>query len=553
MAQENPVAILNEFCQKNKLIYTFEKYDEKGMSHCKQFTMRLNMGKQGYNQFLEFFGTGNSLKQAKNDAAMKALSQKDLIDQIREVVTSKSKSVGYKPNTNTDSRVDDLATQISKIEFNQDKRDAIYESWLKAKKLNIRFQIDFIQARKGHSNTNIKVKITMGNQQFNGKSDTDLGAIYDAAEKIDLKKFEALCKIQVNEDDLSSDDDSSSQIAKLNELYQHFGKQVEYICLVPMLGQPQNPLFLYKCTFGDLGTYGLGGKKKTAKNNSARRMLSKLNESLEIENVKTQISNMDQWVNRQAHDRIIEALNLPDNAISVLEALDKVRPERTLKYTEISKQLGIQMYFTVECKLLEMPDLKLRNVPEDCRVEKNDLVYLKTYSKSTKKKTSKMEAAEKMVNLLKGDGPFTNEEVKQNKQLREFEEGLNVKDDMVNKDLISKMYRDVLSKIIKSAIQFMNIDKEDKKSYNPDYDFLAEIQDMEFEFRELLKLDIRSSNEVYSLFGNVSSNITCKVVVNLTCGITLAGYAECLDELEAKNKAAYQLLQKLVNLRNEFN
>lgn len=30
------VAFLNEFCQKNKMTYSFEKYNESGMSHCKQ-------------------------------------------------------------------------------------------------------------------------------------------------------------------------------------------------------------------------------------------------------------------------------------------------------------------------------------------------------------------------------------------------------------------------------------------------------------------------------------------------------------------------------------
>lgn len=67
-----------------------------------------------------------------------------------------------------------------------------------------------------------------------------------------------------------------------------------------------------------------------------------------------------------------------------------------------------------------------------------------------------------------------------------------------------------------------------------------------------MKLETRSSNEVYSLFGNVNNNVTVKVVINLECGIVLSGYAECIDELEAKNQAAYQILNKLSKLKDLF-
>lgn len=72
---------------------------------------------------------------------------------------------------------------------------------------------------------------------------------------------------------------------------------------------------------------------------------------------------------------------------------------------------------------------------------------------------------------------------------------------------------------------------------------------MEFEYRDHLKFQTRSSNEVYSLFGDVKNNISTKVVINLICGITLSAYAEHVDELEAINQAAYEILRKLVDIK----
>ena len=131
--------------------------------------MRLHIGKQGFDQFLEFHGTGNSLKTAKNDAATKALQRPNLIGELRELVTSVSKSnLSYATKSDGDQDVKDLATQISKIVFHGTKTDAIYEAWLKAKQLNLPFTIDFCGIRKGISNTEIKVRIKMGEQMFTG-------------------------------------------------------------------------------------------------------------------------------------------------------------------------------------------------------------------------------------------------------------------------------------------------------------------------------------------------------------------------------------------------
>ena len=105
-------------------------------------------------------------------------------------------------------------------------------------------------------------------------------------------------------------------------------------------------------------------------------------------------------------------------------------------------------------------------------VIKNEMTYLKTSAKTTKKKTSKMEAAEKMLNLIRGNGAFTNEEVKLNRELAEYKEtAFSLKEDQIDKNRVSKVHQDYLAQMIAIVEQFL----EDKPNYDPDFDFLAEV------------------------------------------------------------------------------
>lgn len=69
-------------------------------------------------------------------------------------------------------------------------------------------------------------------------------------------------------------------------------------------------------------------------------MLRKLNEHVEIENVKTNLCNLDRWVDDKAAEKVKDVVYSRENAISVLEALDRIRFERTLKFTESAKEIG---------------------------------------------------------------------------------------------------------------------------------------------------------------------------------------------------------------------
>lgn len=69
-------------------------------------------------------------------------------------------------------------------------------------------------------------------------------------------------------------------------------------------------------------------------------MLRKLNEHVEIENVKTNLCNLDRWIDDKTTEKVRDLVDLKENAVSVLEALDRIRFERTLKFTESAKEIG---------------------------------------------------------------------------------------------------------------------------------------------------------------------------------------------------------------------
>ena len=296
-------------------------------------------------------------------------------------------------------------------------------------------------------------------------------AILDA---VDAVNFEDCFEELKDGQNSSSDEEGSHKVVQLHELHQQLDKKLEFTCL-SQSGPAQDPLFVFKCQFGDLITYGLAKNKKSSKNKSAIKMLDKLNESVQIENVKIQTYNLEKWKEEKYDVKIQNILNSNENAISLLEQLDKTRTllgTDTLKFTESAKEIGVQIHFTADCKLLHGPDLKIRTEDfKDC-VRKNDLLYLKSSSRSTKKKTAKMEAAEKMVNLLRGLGAHTNKEVEINNELQKFKDtSLCLKEDKTDNSGLSIQYQAILAIIAGKAVDFL----KDKPDYNNDYDYLAEV------------------------------------------------------------------------------
>lgn len=78
------------------------------------------------------------------------------------------------------------------------------------------------------------------------------------------------------------------------------------------------------------------------------------------------------------------------------------------------------------------------------------------------------------------------------------------------------------------------------------------MQDLEFTYRDHLKLDIKSSNELFKVFSNPTYNPFVNCIINFTCGLSLSAHAKSDNEIEAKNMAAYELLKKLVKIKTIF-
>ena len=175
---DNPTARLNEFCQKNKLTYSFEKTGETGMSHNKHFVMRLTIARQGCKEFIQFYGEGNSLKTAKNDASEKAFKA-GVISELKKVAQSIDGAVGSSEapsvagrgttvSVNSASGLSDLVVQAGRFTLN-DGPDPIYEAYSLSKIYNLPFHIEYGNIRKGITHTQLSVKLYLGARCYPGR------------------------------------------------------------------------------------------------------------------------------------------------------------------------------------------------------------------------------------------------------------------------------------------------------------------------------------------------------------------------------------------------
>ena len=153
-ANNNPVSRLNEFCQKNKLTLSFEKTEEGQMC--------LTINRQGFREYIQFFGQGRSLKDAKCDAAKRAF-EAGIIHELKKAalaVASASEASG--------SQMNDLVARVGSFTMG-DGPDPIYQAYTTARDNNLRFFIDFGNIKRGISQIKLTVKMHLGAKQFTGR------------------------------------------------------------------------------------------------------------------------------------------------------------------------------------------------------------------------------------------------------------------------------------------------------------------------------------------------------------------------------------------------
>lgn len=78
------------------------------------------------------------------------------------------------------------------------------------------------------------------------------------------------------------------------------------------------------------------------------------------------------------------------------------------------------------------------------------------------------------------------------------------------------------------------------------------MQDLEFAYRGHVKLDIKSSNEIYMEISSPTYSPFVDCVINFSCGLSWSAHAKSDVELEAKNMAAYELLKKMVKIKSSI-
>lgn len=237
-------------------------------------------------------------------------------------------------------------------------------------------------------------------------------------------------------------------------------------------GPDQDPVFIYKCLAKGQVTYGIGKNKKEAKNQSAYEMVKKLKLNINTKPVATKQSS---------RCTLQQILKSTENAIGLLEMIDNLK-NKSLNYEEESYGPDDKPYFVVKCTILFTDEMNIK--ADDLNrnsVKRDNLVFLKTSCRSAKKKVAKLESAEKMINLIKGFGAKTNEELLTNDS-NDFQSEM-AKIETYTIDLKT------MTKIFDAASNFL----KDKTEYDPVYDFFAMVNFFDFSFKSNL-------NDFYFIF-----------------------------------------------------
>ena len=150
-SNDNPVSRLNEFCQRNKLTLSFEKINDNQLC--------LTIGRQGFQEYIQFTGEGRTLKLAKCDAAERAFKA-GIINELKKVAAGESAA----------SRSGDLVARFGRFTLKDGGQDPIYEAYLVARAHNLPFFIEFRNVRRGVSQTKLSVIVRLGNTKTEGLS-----------------------------------------------------------------------------------------------------------------------------------------------------------------------------------------------------------------------------------------------------------------------------------------------------------------------------------------------------------------------------------------------
>lgn len=154
MANNNPISLLNEFCQKNKLSLSFEKIDETRLC--------LTISRMGYKEYIQFIGEGRTQKLAKCDAAQRAFKA-GIINELKKAAAANASNQTASKN----GQLNDLVSRVGQFSMN-DGPDPLYEANIIAQTCHIRFFIELRSIRKGISQTKVSVRIHLGNETFDG-------------------------------------------------------------------------------------------------------------------------------------------------------------------------------------------------------------------------------------------------------------------------------------------------------------------------------------------------------------------------------------------------
>lgn len=335
--EKSILSSLHELATHNEISYDYELIEEQGLSHNKEFTVKLTLGDEQYH------GVGSSLKSAQREAAAIALQQTDyehppikLSNDVPKTPTVILNNIGSKLAIPVKYF---LIKDLHEQEINWKVEDRPYKSYVE--KLNDSIYDPHYKSNVPNEDPHIygpfTVRVQVGENSFTGLGHTVQAARHDAAANaIKGLKKEALeqnspCMKEGDEKECKQARNAlRSPVSLVHEAGQKRKIDVSFD-VVNEEGPAHKRVFTMRCTLGHLTTEAEGHSKKDAKRRAAELMMERMDELPELSDEAQILSSMKSDKKKKNKKKKIKKNNVQKLGSMLESAVETLFPSEPTK------------------------------------------------------------------------------------------------------------------------------------------------------------------------------------------------------------------------------
>lgn len=397
MTQKTPISSMNELCKSNNIVPDYQLVEEAGPPHQRSFKVELSLPNGSY------FGVGQTIKNAKHEAAQSGLDSCGLTKPERKV-----KPMNIAPSVELNNLAMKLGKQVIYTDFALDTRQHpgptpapsnAYPQY--GGQLNKPYPSGF--QSYSNSPTKVTVSLKIGDKEYFGEGNRIKDARHNAAQNalpdlraelnMDMKlendplnenpvggvKMDAVGEPQVKTESVvkPSANPIKSAISLVYEIASKRKMKLVFE-VVSSSGPPHNRLFVTSVTVDNLNAMGEGSGKKASKHAASMKILEELNKLPPLP-VKSTYNPKGRLYNHGGYGKkSLKELDPSLNPISLLGQLRQRRKESLPVYTLVGEEGIRNKEFTMQVEV-------------DSHTARGS---------GANKKEAKMNAAEAMLQLL---------------------------------------------------------------------------------------------------------------------------------------------------------